>query len=186
MLPRVTMQIRLPLLARAMAAVWRRLPFPIQRAVVALKETHYTVAVVAVILDEQDRVLLLAHPFRGRLWGIPGGFVGRHEQPEDALRREMYEEVGLTLASVRLSHARCLASEARIEMVFLCRTAGTPVPDGFEISAARWVCPAELSAHLQPDDREVVFTALGRGARPEIPAQPDVDDGSRRPSTSAS
>jgi ADP-ribose pyrophosphatase YjhB (NUDIX family) len=54
-------------------------------------------AVAAILLDPQDRVLLVrrAHePARGKL-GFPGGFVDMGESAERALRREIVEEVGL-------------------------------------------------------------------------------------------
>lgn len=58
------------------------------------------VAVVALI--EQDGRLLLARrahaPGKG-CWSFPGGFVDRGEQIEEALRREIREETGLTVAT---------------------------------------------------------------------------------------
>jgi len=56
-------------------------------------------AVAAIVLDTNDRVLLVrrAHePARGKLV-FPGGYVDDNETAEQALRRELAEETGLTI-----------------------------------------------------------------------------------------
>jgi ADP-ribose pyrophosphatase YjhB (NUDIX family) len=60
-------------------------------------------AVAAFILDHEDRVLLIRRakdPAAGKL-APPGGFVDAGESLEQAIRREMTEEVGLDLQDVR-------------------------------------------------------------------------------------
>lgn len=131
-----------------------------------LRHTHYTVTVGAVILDDADRVLLLDHPFRRDRWGIPGGFVARREQPEESVRREVREEVGLAITDVELSHTRALIGDPQLEIIFRARAKGEASPDDFEVRAARWVPLAEIGDYLHPDLEELVWTALGRG-RPE-------------------
>jgi 8-oxo-dGTP diphosphatase len=60
--------------------------------------------VVAVILRQADR-LLLCHRAQTRrwypdVWDFPGGHVEPEERPEEALRREILEELGVELEGV--------------------------------------------------------------------------------------
>lgn len=48
------------------------------------------------VTDESGRVLLVKPTYRDH-WAIPGGYVDQHETPHTAARRELREELGLTL-----------------------------------------------------------------------------------------
>jgi ADP-ribose pyrophosphatase YjhB (NUDIX family) len=59
-------------------------------------------AVTGLILDEQQRLLLVTRarePGKG-LWDLPGGFADNHEAAEQALVREIKEELGLEVTSL--------------------------------------------------------------------------------------
>ncbi|HTN52926.1 MAG TPA: NUDIX domain-containing protein, partial [Anaeromyxobacter sp.] len=61
------------------------------------RKQHIVTSVVAVILDDRDRVLLTRRsvpPFLG-LWVMPGGKIGLGEPMLSALHREVREEVGI-------------------------------------------------------------------------------------------
>lgn len=54
------------------------------------------IGVLAVILDDTGRVLLLDHVTRAtNPLGLPGGWLNRGERPEDGIRRELREELGV-------------------------------------------------------------------------------------------
>jgi ADP-ribose pyrophosphatase YjhB (NUDIX family) len=123
------------------------------------------VTAAAVVLDArrdgEPLVLLLGHQFRpGRAWGVPGGFLQPGENPEDAIRRELREEIGLEIASARLVSARTLSKYRQVELLFLCQPLGDGSPKGFEISRVSWFPLDSLPESLSEDQRSLIRRAL--------------------------
>jgi 8-oxo-dGDP phosphatase len=59
---------------------------------------HYGAVVIAA-LDDDDQVTMIhqyRHPLGKRIWELPAGLIDLDEQPLDAAKRELVEEVGLT------------------------------------------------------------------------------------------
>lgn len=65
---------------------------------------HNSRPTVSAVIAKNGKVLLCqraAGPFKGK-WDLPGGFIEERESPEEGLRREMKEELGIDLKDVRL------------------------------------------------------------------------------------
>jgi ADP-ribose pyrophosphatase YjhB (NUDIX family) len=155
------------MLKKLLGALWRRAPKGVRRLGVRLVEPRFTVTAGAVVTDEHGRVLLLNHVFRvGSGWGIPGGFMEKGEQPEEALRRELREEVGLELDYAEIALVRTLKKPTQVEIIFRCRPRGTHAGKSFEIKSAEWFAPAELPPGLSKDQRQLIRRVLGNGAKP--------------------
>ncbi|MFN2098849.1 NUDIX hydrolase [Altererythrobacter sp. MF3-039] len=58
--------------------------------------------VVAILRDQQDRVLFVRHNYGPQVWSIPGGGMKPQEAPEEAIAREVLEEVGCSILGLRL------------------------------------------------------------------------------------
>ncbi|HET9847379.1 MAG TPA: NUDIX domain-containing protein [Candidatus Dormibacteraeota bacterium] len=82
----------------------------------------------AVIFDQAGRVLLVRHSYGKRNWDLPGG--GRHagESMEQALRRELHEEIGVEIASLELRGVYFEPEMDQHHFAFLCRLAEEPEP----------------------------------------------------------
>lgn len=100
-----------------------------------------TRGVKVMAFDATGRVLLVRHSYgRSELWMLPGGGVRRREEPADAARRELIEEVGCRLGEVVLIGTYGSAAEGKRDTIFLFRgeTSDGPRPDGLEVIEARF------------------------------------------------
>jgi ADP-ribose pyrophosphatase YjhB (NUDIX family) len=135
-----------------------------------LAQPRFTVTVGAVLVDvETGRVLLLKHVFRGGSgWGIPGGFINKGEQPEEAVRRELREEVGLEFDRAELALVRTLKRPRQVEVIFRCTVRASRVRPGqsFEVAASGWFATDALPDGLPEDQRRLISRALSAGSAP--------------------
>jgi mutator protein MutT len=151
-----------------LGAIWRRAPKALRRWTVRLSHPRFAVTAGAVITDSLGRVLLLKHRFRpGNSWGMPGGFIEVGEQPEEALRRELREEIGIEVEQLRLFATRAFKDAKQVEIVFLARAVRDPEQLSFEIQKAAWFLPGEFPEKLPPDQAELIKRALVDGATPQ-------------------
>jgi len=148
-------------------------------------------SVRAIILDDQDRILLCRFALpRGVVWATPGGGIEPGETPHAALRRELHEEIGLVLDGTppHVWHRRVVEPgyvsgyDGAIQDYFLVRTAAFQ-PNGAlsrdqlaaeNITDFRWWQLAEVTNYQGPDlfgprDLAGPLTTLIRDGVPDRP-----------------
>ena len=119
--------------------LFARLPVRVRRALVRAGTPSFTVGCVAVI-RHGDLVLLLRQRHRPG-WTLPGGLLRRGERPEDCVRREVREEVTLTLPAGGTEPRVVVDTRARRgDLVYLFELDSTPtLPAGdAEVVEAQW------------------------------------------------
>lgn len=128
---------------------------------------HPLVLVAAcVLVDQAGRILIAKRP-EGRplagLWEFPGGKMEPGEAPEDALSRELAEELGIEIAIADLTPLT-FASHAYPDFhllmpLFLCRRwQGEAMPhEGQELA---WVRPDALGPYAMPPADEPLKAVL--------------------------
>ncbi len=134
------------------------------------------VIVVGLVRNDRDELLLTRMSddrgvFPGQ-WGLTGGGIEPGERMEDALRREIREEVGLEIDSIRPAFFKDGeyektfpdGSKESIYMIFLlfhCRAVGQEVTLNAEFSEHAWVSDDRLFDYaLNPETRRT-FEQLG-------------------------
>ena len=145
-------------------------------------------AVRAVVLDEEENVLLVRFDWeglaiKGGFWACPGGGVDSGETPEAALRRELWEELGLQVDDVsrpvwRLTRIFSMAGwDGQTDTYYLVHAPHfTPHPQvdlaAENVHGVRWFSRPEISAGADAfsprdlDEQLAITTAEG------IPTEP--------------
>jgi 8-oxo-dGTP diphosphatase len=125
-----------------------------RRWTMRLAHTRFTVTAGAVIFNDKGEVLLLKHRFRaGSGWGLPGGFMEKGEQPIDALRRELREEIALEVDDVKVFAARSFKKPKQVEVLFRARANAQVKSQTVEVERAEWFAIDALPQGLPRDQR---------------------------------
>lgn len=128
--------------------------------------TRLLLVVAAALIDPDNRILLAQRP-QGKtlagLWEFPGGKVHEGERPEDALIRELREELGIEVKEpclAPLTFASHLYDDFHLLMpLYLCRRwEGFVMPR--ENQALKWVAAGKLRNYPMPPADEPLIPAL--------------------------
>lgn len=125
-----------------------------------MSETKRTIRVVAAIITDGKRILATQRgygAFKG-MWEFPGGKIEADEMPEQALQREIKEELQLEIAIQRLvSKVHYEYSDFILNMdCYLCNIVGGKM-SLIEHQAAVWLTPEQLTTvEWLPADVELV------------------------------
>jgi 8-oxo-dGTP diphosphatase len=111
-----------------------------------------TVLVSAAIVIEDGRVLVTQRKTGSHLagaWEFPGGKVEAGEDPRQALRRELREELGIDVHVGEIVdvtfHRYEEAAKAVLLMFFeATRDTGSPGPRALDVAAFRWAATRDL------------------------------------------
>jgi 8-oxo-dGTP pyrophosphatase MutT (NUDIX family) len=129
---------------------WKVLPLParVRRAYLELTHPRFLIGVMALIRDEQQRVLILEHTYRRAFpWGLPGGYLQTREEPTEGLARELYEETGLVVEVDDLLVAG-LYTPFQLDLLYRARIVGGQIHATAEVSDWRFVPELELAGIL--------------------------------------
>ncbi|KAJ1638793.1 NUDIX hydrolase domain-like protein [Pavlovales sp. CCMP2436] len=140
--------------------------------------TPLKLVVAACLVADDTRVLIAQRPHGKSLagmWEFPGGKVEAGETGEQALAREIGEELGIVVRPVDLRPlAFSTAVDEMVLLLFSCRT-WTGVPAGLEGQDIRWVVTSDLrdgSLEMPPADLPLI-EPVSRFVREEFQARWD-------------
>jgi 8-oxo-dGTP diphosphatase len=127
-----------------------------------------TVLVAAAIVVEEGRVLVTQRKTGTHLagaWEFPGGKVEAGEDPREALRRELREELGIDARVgeiVDVTFHRYEEADKAVLLLFFeaAREAGSPAPRALDVAAFRWATQQELDPAAFPPADVAVLTKV--------------------------
>jgi len=123
---------RYPLLIRLPYIVYRRF------------QPRYTIGVVGVLINNSGQILIVEHVLHPENpWGLPGGWIGKNEEPADAVVRELKEELQLDATVKNVIYIK-KPSRNHIDIAFLCEASNTVGTLSHELLDYQWVAPDEL------------------------------------------
>jgi len=122
--------------------------------------------VTAAIVLREENVLItqrLPDARHGGLWEFPGGKLEEDESPQEALRRELLEELGVTVTVGEiydvLFHPYPWGNV--LLLAYTCTLVGWPLQH-LGVADHRWVRPAELSGYpFLPADLPLIASLQG-------------------------
>lgn len=97
---------------------------------------------VKCVIENDEEILLIKNSYGGyKKWMFPGGGIKKNETPEEAVKREVFEEVGLEIEDLRKIGEYNSTKEFKRDnvVVFSGRSKNKKIDIDFsEIAEARW------------------------------------------------
>lgn len=137
-----------------------------------VKAEKIPLQVAVAILESSNKIFIQKRGHKGLmagLWEFPGGKIEPHEQPEEAVKRELLEELGIQIGAaqpfMRIKHAY-----TRYVVDLHCFRA-TPSTEKFSLQAAvesKWVTVDELSKFAFPAANVKIIQALKKALNSKV------------------
>ena len=109
----------------------------------------FSTCIIAAVMNKQGEVLLQRERRRPDREVLVAGFIKPGESAEDAARREITEETGLTATSMRYVASYPHMNGDMLMLGFAAQAEGEQQPSESEILSARWCMPEEAIAALR-------------------------------------
>jgi len=108
---------------------------------------RHIVAVAGLVVDETGRVLMIRN-LRDE-WEFPGGQVEEGENLVEALRREVWEETGITISVGDLVGVYSNVQSCIVMLDFLCRPLSGDLKTSSESLEVEWVNPDDVLSRIE-------------------------------------
>lgn len=128
------------------------------------KQKTPRVVVCALIYNSQKEILLVQMKKWNDLWTVPGGHIEWGESMEDAVKREVKEETGLSVSNIEFSSVQesifpkdYIEDRHLIMLDFYCQADSNEVVLNEEIQNFKWLAPKEaLNFNLNVSGRRLI------------------------------
>ncbi|MGY3568807.1 8-oxo-dGTP diphosphatase MutT [Vibrio sp. SCSIO 43135] len=118
-----------------------------------MKRIHIVAAII--FNPEQSQVFITKRPeklHKGGFWEFPGGKVEQGESPEQAIARELFEEIGIEVTQAKhFEHLEYDYPDKSLKFDFFTVNSFKNTPYGKEGQQGEWVDVAALSDYQFPE-----------------------------------
>ncbi|HST06057.1 MAG TPA: NUDIX domain-containing protein [Chloroflexia bacterium] len=149
--------------------IWGHLPLKhrMRGRLIWLLSPKFVVGVSGVLRDEEGRILLLRHTYRGKTpWGLPGGGLKPGELLEQCIEREFMEETGLRVEAMSMLSGAAHPEYKLVDIIYSCRLLPGESLDAFrpnaEVSEAHYFHLHELPQSIPPGQSRLIRIALAQ------------------------
>ncbi len=123
--------------------------------------SRHRIGVGLVGFNNQNEVLLLKHVFHpGAPWGIPGGWLDRHETPAACALRELKEETGISAVLGPVIQITRDAPPTHLSIYYEADIEQDPVELSSEIIDWGWFDTDDMPGPMLPLVRLAIETAV--------------------------
>jgi len=138
----------------------------------------FRIGVFAII--ESEGKLLLARRSDIGWWNLPGGGMEAGEAVDEALKREVREEVGIEISIEQLVGVYSKPQKSEVVLTFWCHPiSGTPGTSD-EVSESGWFAPDNLPEPLLPKHHQRLTDALRHQGHAIITSQTSTTEDDQR------
>ncbi len=110
----------------------------------------FNTAVSMIVMNEKKDRMILIRQYGGTSNILTAGYVNRGEDAEDAVRREVMEELGMEVTSIRFNHSRYFKPSNTLMLNWTVTVRGEPHPN-YEIDSWKWFTIEEAREQIKPD-----------------------------------
>lgn len=122
------------------------------------------IQVVAAIIVQDDQVLIAQRPkdkHKGGYWEFPGGKIEEGESAEQALAREIFEEINIQIKLPKMFHRLDFDyPEKSVSLSFFIVERFSGEPHGREGQPVTWISSSQLSNYQFPEANQPVVDML--------------------------
>ena len=124
----------------------------------AFRFPQYNVAVIMIVVNEEKDEILLIKQYGRPTYILVAGYVTQGESLEDAVRREIKEETGMTVSRIKFNRSQYFARSDALMCNFTVFVKDTRGFDpNYEIDSYAWFTREEARANIRPDSLAEYF-----------------------------
>lgn len=113
---------------------------------------QFSTCIIALVVNDREEAAVLRQKYISQQYGnLVSGYMKPGETAEDCARREIEEELGLTVSSLEFVRTWWMEKKDMLLIGFFARVAGTKMKLSGEVDAACWVPVAEALDQVHPE-----------------------------------